>query len=128
MCLQGVSNVISVETGEEDEDTLWTGRAKLYSFENQGKSWKERGVGTLKLNATKGSPRKARFVLRADGTHRLILNNAVQKQYMYGDAEGGRPTGGQLLFTGPKENSNELQTQLLKVGCLLWWSSMRIIR
>lgn len=104
-----------IGTGEEAEDTLWTGRAKLYSFENEAKSWKERGIGTLKLNATKDSPRKARFVLRADGTHRLILNNAVQKQYLYGDAKGGRPTSGQLLFTGPKDNSTELQTQMLKM-------------
>jgi Ran-binding protein 3 len=104
-----------IETGEEDEDSLWTGRAKLYNWETEGKSWKERGIGTLKLNATKGSPRKARFVLRADGTHRLILNNAVQKGYNYGDANGERPTSGHLYFTGPKENSSELQTQLLKM-------------
>ncbi|KAL8243746.1 hypothetical protein R6Q59_010004 [Mikania micrantha] len=36
-----------VETGEEEEDTIFACRAKLYHFE---KEWKERGVGTIKIN------------------------------------------------------------------------------
>jgi len=35
-------------TGEEDEITQHSVRAKLYCLDNQ--AWKERGVGTLKLN------------------------------------------------------------------------------
>jgi Ran-binding protein 3 len=41
-----------VATGEEDEETLYQTRGKLFvlSPENQ---WKERGTGTLKLNVQK---------------------------------------------------------------------------
>lgn len=36
-------------TGEEDEDTVYSTRAKLFVMESEG-GWKERGVGQLKLN------------------------------------------------------------------------------
>lgn len=38
---------IEVSSGEEDEVTLHSVRAKLYVFED---AWKERGIGTVKLN------------------------------------------------------------------------------
>jgi Ran-binding protein 3 len=37
----------TVETGEEDEKTIFSCRAKLYHFE---KEWKERGTGVFKIN------------------------------------------------------------------------------
>ncbi len=37
-----------VETGEEEEETIFTCRAKLFHFED--KQWKERGVGIFKVN------------------------------------------------------------------------------
>ncbi|KAF2454991.1 hypothetical protein BDY21DRAFT_76171 [Lineolata rhizophorae] len=41
----------AVETGEEGEITIFTSRAKLYSFvTTPKKEWKERGVGHLRLN------------------------------------------------------------------------------
>ncbi|KAI9774613.1 MAG: hypothetical protein M1840_002862 [Geoglossum simile] len=41
-----------VETGEEHETTLFSCRAKLFSFDGGERAWKERGIGTFKLNAT----------------------------------------------------------------------------
>lgn len=38
---------VTVTTGEEDETALFNERAKLYRFD--GKEWKERGVGQLKI-------------------------------------------------------------------------------
>lgn len=95
----------------------WTGRAKLYTMEGEGKerAWKERGVGNIKLNVTKESPKKARFVLRADGTHRLILNAAVTKTMVFGqDSEGSKPKDGRLLFNSPNAEGT-LEMHLLKV-------------
>jgi Ran-binding protein 3 len=105
------------ETGEEGEETLWTGRAKLYTMAGEGatKAWKERGVGTFKFNATIEEPKKARFVLRADGTHRLLLNAAVTKQLVFGgDQNGDKPKEGRLLFNSPN-TEGELEMHLLKV-------------
>jgi len=104
-----------VETGEEHEDTIWAGRAKLYV--NREKAWHERGVGNIKLNITKeaeGESRKARFILRADGTHRLLLNAAVTKSFKFGDADGKRTNDGKLLFSTPTADG-KLELHLLKM-------------
>ena len=87
-------------------------------MEGEGKErmWKERGVGNIKLNVTKESPKKARFVLRADGTHRLILNSAVTKTMVLGqDSEGSKPKDGRLLFNSPNAEGI-LEMHLLKVS------------
>ncbi|KAH7382584.1 hypothetical protein DE146DRAFT_232585 [Phaeosphaeria sp. MPI-PUGE-AT-0046c] len=105
------------ETGEEGEHTVWTGRAKLYTLVGEGtsKSWKERGVGPFKFNITVDEPKKARFVLRADGTHRLLLNAAVTKQLVFGgDSDGAKPKEGRLLFNAPT-SEGELEMHLLKL-------------
>ena len=41
-----------VITGEENERTLFSVRAKLYVL-NEQKQWKEKGIGPLKLNVNK---------------------------------------------------------------------------
>lgn len=104
------------ETGEENEEAAWSGRAKLYTFVNQDgkKSWQERGVGPLKLNITREEPYKARFVLRADGTHRLLLNVAITSQLTFGDASGNEPKDGRLLFAAPTA-TGEVESHMLRV-------------
>lgn len=105
------------ETGEEGEQTLWTGRAKLYNMAGEGsnRGWKERGVGTFKFNITVDEPKKARFVLRAEGTHRLLLNAAVTRKMVFGgDAQGEKPKDGRLLFNSPN-GDGELEMHLLRV-------------
>ncbi|KAJ4370982.1 hypothetical protein N0V86_008676 [Didymella sp. IMI 355093] len=114
---QPLSGAAPTETGEEHEDSAWVGRAKLYTMDGEGKErgWKERGVGNIKLNVTKESPQKARFVLRADGTHRLILNAAVTKTMVFGqDSEGAKPKDGRLLFNSPNAEGT-LEMHLLKL-------------
>ncbi|KAK4050512.1 hypothetical protein OIO90_005095 [Microbotryomycetes sp. JL221] len=62
-----------VVTGEENDELVHSVRAKLYAM-HEG-SWVERGTGLLKLNAThEGGKKAARLVMRADATHRLLLN------------------------------------------------------
>ncbi|KAH6612165.1 hypothetical protein C7974DRAFT_92297 [Boeremia exigua] len=114
---QSLSGTAPTETGEEHETSAWVGRAKLYTMDGEGKErgWKERGVGNIKLNVTKDEPKKARFVLRADGTHRLILNAAVTKTLVFGaDSEGAKPKDGRLLFNSPNAEGN-LDMHLLKL-------------
>lgn len=116
LMIQTNSN-LAHETGEEGEHTVWVGRAKLYTMSGEGssKAWKERGVGNFKLNVTLEEPKKARFVLRADGTHRLLLNTAVTKQLVFGgDSTGAKPKDGRLLFNSPTL-SGDLEMHLLKV-------------
>jgi Ran-binding protein 3 len=118
LVLTYANSIVAHETGEEGETTVWTGRAKLYTMAGEGttRAWKERGVGTFKFNITTDEPKKARFVLRADGTHRLLLNAAVSKQLVFGgDSNGEKPKDGRLLFNSPKSDG-ELEMHLLKVS------------
>jgi Ran-binding protein 3 len=88
--------------------------------EGSNRGWKERGVGTFKFNITLDEPKKARFVLRAEGTHRLLLNAAVTKSLVFGgDAQGQKPTDTRLLFNSPNMDG-ELEMHLLKVRKFVW--------
>ncbi|WFC96862.1 hypothetical protein MBRA1_003525 [Malassezia brasiliensis] len=61
-------------TGEEEEETVASTRAKLYSMAKDH-SWKERGMGVLKLNRkVGGDASSARLVMRSDAVLRVILN------------------------------------------------------
>ncbi|OCT51082.1 hypothetical protein CLCR_08312 [Cladophialophora carrionii] len=121
-----------LNTGEEEEETIFTCTAKLYHFE---KEWKESGVGDFKINiryearstpaessteedTTKNNEtnepdveagqsgsfgrleRKARLIMRARGTHRLVLNTPVFKEMIVGTPDGKEPTGKTMHLTG----------------------------
>ena len=77
-----------VHTGEEEESTVFTVRAKLYIVDSETKAWKERGTGVVRVNTPvegEGNPRLGKAckspyltnvmkVMRADGVFRVILN------------------------------------------------------
>ncbi|CAI2163379.1 19540_t:CDS:10 [Funneliformis geosporum] len=65
-----------VITGEEDEVTRYTIRAKLYCMD-KSLQYRERGVGTLKLNFPRDNKKSPRIVMRTDGVLRVILNIAL---------------------------------------------------
>ncbi|GBB86883.1 hypothetical protein RclHR1_13300002 [Rhizophagus clarus] len=62
-----------VVTGEEDEITRYSVKAKLY-WMDKTQQWKERGVGTLRLNYPRDDSKSPRIVMRADGVLKVILN------------------------------------------------------
>jgi Ran-binding protein 3 len=165
-----------VETGEEHEETVFAGRAKLYSYEN--KEWHERGAGNIKLNATRDddeddddddddedderdddshsssnsstkgaaksnddgekdddgerddedadaaksakgakppAPRRirARFILRSDGSQRLVLNSPLTKQTQFGGDGNAPPKGTSIFFHGSLEGGSVVPLRLL---------------
>ncbi|KAK7059406.1 hypothetical protein R3P38DRAFT_2758847 [Favolaschia claudopus] len=60
---------VELLTGEEDETTVLAVFGKLFKME--GDQWKERGVGTLKLNSGGVAPR---LLMRNNKVHKIILN------------------------------------------------------
>jgi Ran-binding protein 1 len=64
-----------VKSGEEEEEPLYTDRARLY-VRTEGE-WKERGVGEVKLLKHKETG-YVRIILRQDKTLKLRLNHKVQ--------------------------------------------------
>lgn len=103
-------------------------RAKL--FANSGKEWKERGQGTFKLNVSEDlqedfetSAKSARLLMRADGSHRVVLNTPIFKSMKIGDRGGKVPSGGSVLFTGIEDGKPV--PLLLKVSMPLFTNHAR---
>lgn len=67
---------IEVKTGEEDEEVLYSHRAKLFRFDTAVKEWKERGLGDIKLLCHKKSS-KLRLIMRRDHVLKLCLNHML---------------------------------------------------
>lgn len=75
-------------------------KAKLFHFSGE---WKERGIGTFKLNARESSthPGKlsARMIMRADGALRVMLNSPLFKSMNFGGPKNECPTTKQILLS-----------------------------
>ncbi|SMQ51167.1 unnamed protein product [Zymoseptoria tritici ST99CH_1A5] len=122
----------SLETGEEDEVTAFSCRAKLYNFtfvgegekEGKKKEWRERGLGVLRLNvkdAGDGEKTKARLLMRADGSHRVVLNTPLTKDIKFGSPNGGPPQSGYIFFMGTIGEGGGLellQVKMRQQNCL----------
>lgn len=99
-----------VETGEENETTKFSAKGKLFYFD-EGR-WKERGVGTFKVNTTTDSDGKlsARMIMRADGALRVTLNSAMFHDMNFGGQDKTRPTTRDIFLASNEDG---------KVGHLL---------
>ena len=101
-----VTDPPQVDTGEEGEDTIFQARAKLFEFRHDSQSWAERGIGTFKLNVTpqdlekqeeEGESRaRARFVMRATATHKVMLNAPIFKEMSIKETAGNK-----IMFSVP---------------------------
>ncbi|KAF7168337.1 hypothetical protein CNMCM5623_001345 [Aspergillus felis] len=105
-----------IETGEEEEKTYFSGKAKLFQFTNN--EWKERGIGTFKVNVkvTEGQEDKkaARMIMRADGVLRVMLNTPLFKGMKVGDPSGDEPKSKQIHLVGVEDGRTV--PLLLRVG------------
>ncbi|KAK1127033.1 hypothetical protein K0M31_004646 [Melipona bicolor] len=67
---------IEVKTGEEEEEVLYSHRAKLFRYDKSENEWKERGLGDIKLLRHKETG-KLRLVMRREQILKLCLNHFV---------------------------------------------------
>jgi Ran-binding protein 1 len=78
----GVTYVLKQEdqhkTLEEDEEALFTVRAKLYRFSDEEKEWKERGTGEVKFLKHKTNGR-IRLLMRRDKTLKICANHLLTR-------------------------------------------------
>ncbi|KAL4762026.1 uncharacterized protein BDW70DRAFT_149752 [Aspergillus foveolatus] len=107
-----------IETGEEEEKTYFTCKAKLFHFSN--KEWRERGLGTFKVNVkvTDGVEDKkgARMIMRADGVGRVMLNTPLFKGMKVGDAAGNEPKSTKQIHLASLEDNRSVPLLLRKFG------------
>ncbi|EPE33072.1 PH [Glarea lozoyensis ATCC 20868] len=135
---------VHIEDGEAGEATLLQIRAKLFALESKEAGWKERGVGSLKINvprscvsfdengvAIPGSfdasgleeeeetdsnlPKVARLIMRQENTHRVVLNTIILKAMKFEDKPATNTA--QIIFTA-FEGSTEAKpiNMLLKMN------------
>ncbi|CAI9535503.1 unnamed protein product [Staurois parvus] len=69
-------DLIEITSGEENEQTLFCHRAKLYRFDKGINQWKERGIGDLKILQSYDN-KAARIVMRRDQVLKLCANHRV---------------------------------------------------
>ncbi|KAJ6013748.1 hypothetical protein N7540_008339 [Penicillium herquei] len=93
----------TIETGEEEEETVFSCKAKLFHFSNR--EWKERGLGTFKVNVrqTADGNEAGRMIMRADGAGRVMLNSPIFKGMNYGGPDNAVPTSKQILLASTEE-------------------------
>lgn len=60
-------------TGEENETTKFSSRAKLFEFDTVLREWKERGIGIVKINEDQITG-DARILMRSEGVLRVLIN------------------------------------------------------
>ena len=67
---------VDTRTGEETDDVLFSERAKLFRFDNKTNSWKERGVGNIKVLKNKVNG-KSRLLMRRDQVLKICCNHYI---------------------------------------------------
>lgn len=71
---------IDVKTGEEEEEVLYSHRAKLFRFNDS--QWKERGLGDVKILQHKQHGRM-RVVMRREQILKICLNHVLDRDVEY---------------------------------------------
>ncbi|KAF9136137.1 single stranded nucleic acid binding protein [Linnemannia schmuckeri] len=67
---------VQVKTHEEEEDSIFKMRAKLFRFVKESNEWKERGTGDVRLMQHKET-KKIRLLMRRDQTLKICANHYV---------------------------------------------------
>lgn len=53
--------------------------------------------------------------MRADGSHRVVLNTPIKKEIKFGSVTGEQPQGGYLYFMGSIDDKPKLELLQMKV-------------
>ncbi|XP_065149167.1 E3 SUMO-protein ligase RanBP2 isoform X1 [Paramisgurnus dabryanus] len=69
-------DLINVSTGEENEEVVFSHRAKLYRYDKNLGQWKERGIGDLKI-LQHYETKRVRLVMRRDQVLKLCANHWI---------------------------------------------------
>ena len=71
--------LVTVKTGEEDEEKLFGERTKLFRFDTESKQWKERGIGDLKILKHKETGR-IRILMRREQVLKVCANHTISTE------------------------------------------------
>ncbi|KAF7670356.1 hypothetical protein LDENG_00252310 [Lucifuga dentata] len=69
-------DLVKLSTGEENEQVLFSYRAKLYRYDKDLSQWKERGIGDLKILQNYDTKR-VRLIMRRDQVLKICANHWI---------------------------------------------------
>jgi len=98
---------VDVVTHEEDEETDFKMRAKLFRFDKDQKQWKERGTGEVKFLKHKKS-NKIRLLMRREKTLKVCANHYISPEFKLQENVGSDRS---WVWTCPADFSEESQTE-----------------
>lgn len=75
---------INMHNGEENENVLFSNRAKLMIFNSETKKYDSKGLGEMRLLQDKEDQSKVRFLCRSDGMGHILLNSLLIKKFNFG--------------------------------------------
>ncbi|XP_071386487.1 E3 SUMO-protein ligase RanBP2 isoform X1 [Centroberyx affinis] len=69
-------DLVEISTGEENEQVVFSHRAKLYRYDKDLSQWKERGIGDLKILQNYDTKR-VRLIMRRDQVLKICANHWI---------------------------------------------------
>ncbi|XP_040831438.1 E3 SUMO-protein ligase RanBP2 isoform X3 [Ochotona curzoniae] len=69
-------DLVEVSSGEENEQVIFSHRAKLYRYDKGAGQWKERGIGDIKILQNYDN-KQVRIVMRRDQVLKLCANHRI---------------------------------------------------
>uniref|UniRef100_A0A667ZKL8 RAN binding protein 2 n=1 Tax=Myripristis murdjan TaxID=586833 RepID=A0A667ZKL8_9TELE len=69
-------DLVEISTGEENEQVVFSHRAKLYRYDKDLSQWKERGIGDLKILQNYDT-RRVRLIMRRDQVLKICANHWI---------------------------------------------------
>ena len=95
---------IEVQTGEEDEEMMFSSRAKLYRYDKDVSAWKDRGIGTMKIlhNSVKS---RSRILMRREVVHKICANHFITAEMKLEEKKG---TANSLIWSTLADYSEEI--------------------
>lgn len=69
-------DLVEISTGEENEQVVFSHRAKLYRYDKEVCQWKERGIGDLKILQNYDTKR-VRLIMRRDQVLKICANHWI---------------------------------------------------
>lgn len=69
-------DLVEISTGEENEQVVFSHRAKLYRYDKEAALWKERGIGDLKI-LQNYETKQVRLIMRRDQVLKICANHWI---------------------------------------------------
>uniref|UniRef100_A0AAQ5YBI2 E3 SUMO-protein ligase RanBP2 n=1 Tax=Amphiprion ocellaris TaxID=80972 RepID=A0AAQ5YBI2_AMPOC len=69
-------DLVDISTGEENEQVVFSHRAKLYRYDKELTQWKERGIGDLKI-LQNYETKRVRLIMRRDQVLKICANHWI---------------------------------------------------